>query len=124
MRAKLAARSTLSTTAPRGGGWARPERRQGIRSRARASRVRVPHELALEPDELHHLPVELARDAGIPVVPDAREAGGEIDFVHDGSSRGWVGAARTAAGYPEPCPRVTRARRLPRRGPSPVRAPG
>src|SRR5438552_3372007 len=41
--------------------------------------VVVPHELALEPDELHHLAVELAHDLGDPVLVDTRECLGEID---------------------------------------------
>ena len=45
-------------------------------------RVIVPHELALEFDELHVLPVQFADDARIPVVGDERELFVDVDANH------------------------------------------
>lgn len=42
--------------------------------------VLVPHELALELHEFNLLPVELARDAGGPVVGKCRKRSGEVDL--------------------------------------------
>ena len=50
--------------------------------------VMMPHERALELDELHLLPVQLGRDARLPVVGDRGELLGERHLVGHGGESG------------------------------------